>query len=82
MVAFRYFPATEIENNGITEHEDGNCITFVFQDQTGGLEVRKNGKWIPLTPEEGTLVVNLGDAIQVLFLYHKFMLWYLNNVIF
>lgn len=66
MVALRYFPATEIENNGITEHEDGNCITFVFQDQTGGLEVWKNGKWIPLTPEEGTLVVNLGDAIQVL----------------
>ena len=36
MAALRYFPATENENNGIMEHEDGNCITFVFQDDVGG----------------------------------------------
>lgn len=65
MVALRYFPATELENNGITEHEDGNCITFVFQDEVGGLEVRKNGEWIPVVPQEGHIVVNLGDVIQV-----------------
>ncbi|KAK4837633.1 hypothetical protein QYF36_007130 [Acer negundo] len=31
-----------------------------------GLQVRKNGEWIPVTPAQGTLVVNLGDVIQVL----------------
>ncbi|TXG50470.1 hypothetical protein EZV62_022994 [Acer yangbiense] len=66
MAALRYFPATETENNGITEHEDGNCVTFVFQDQVGGLQVRKNSEWIPVTPAQDTLVVNLGDVIQVL----------------
>ncbi|KAA8540958.1 hypothetical protein F0562_024904 [Nyssa sinensis] len=66
MVALRYFPATETENNGISEHEDGNCITFVVQDEVGGLEVCKNGEWIPVIPTEGSLVVNLGDVIQVL----------------
>ncbi|KAI9162501.1 hypothetical protein LWI28_027953 [Acer negundo] len=30
------------------------------------LQVRKNGEWIPVTPAQGTLVVNLGDVIQVL----------------
>ncbi|KAL5725440.1 hypothetical protein ACHQM5_008583 [Ranunculus cassubicifolius] len=65
MVALRYFPATELENNGITEHQDGNCITFVFQDE-GGLEVLKDGDWIPVAPVEGGLIVNLGDVIQVL----------------
>ncbi|XP_030513620.2 flavonol synthase/flavanone 3-hydroxylase-like [Rhodamnia argentea] len=66
MAAFHYFPATESENNGITEHEDGNCITFVFQDEVGGLEVRKDGEWIPVVPEEGSIVVNVADFIQVM----------------
>lgn len=65
MTTLHYFPATEIENNGITEHEDGNCITFVFQDDAGGLEVNKNGEWIPVIPSPGTIVVNVGDVIQV-----------------
>ncbi|XP_009626189.1 flavonol synthase/flavanone 3-hydroxylase-like [Nicotiana tabacum] len=66
MVALRYYPATNAENNGISEHEDGNCITFVIQDEVGGLEVRKNGEWIPVIPAEGRIVVNISDVIQVL----------------
>lgn len=66
MSAFRYFPATETENTGVAEHKDVNCITFVFQDEVGGLEIRKDGNWIPVTPLEGTLIVNVGDVIQVM----------------
>ncbi|KAE8654125.1 hypothetical protein F3Y22_tig00117056pilonHSYRG00936 [Hibiscus syriacus] len=66
MVALRYFPATESENNGLTQHEDGNCLSFVFQDDAGGLQVRMDGEWIPVIPTKGTIVVNLGDVIQVL----------------
>lgn len=66
MSAFRYFPATERENTRVAEHKDVNCITFVFQDEVGGLEVLKDGNWIPVTPVEGTLVVNVGDVIQVM----------------
>ncbi|PPD90330.1 hypothetical protein GOBAR_DD12732 [Gossypium barbadense] len=65
MVALRYFPATESENNGLTEHEDSNCISLVFQDEAGGLEVSKDGEWIPVIPAKGTLVVNISDVIQV-----------------
>lgn len=66
MVALRYFPATEAENNGIVEHEDGNVVTFVIQDEVGGLEVKKDGEWIPVVPTHGNIVVNLGDVIQVI----------------
>ncbi|KAK8623154.1 hypothetical protein V6N13_118045 [Hibiscus sabdariffa] len=66
MAALRYFPATESENNGFIQHEDGNCLSFVFQDDTCGLQILKDGKWIPVIPTKGTLVVNLGDVIQVL----------------
>ncbi|KAK7304616.1 hypothetical protein VNO77_42500 [Canavalia gladiata] len=66
MVALRYFPASKNENNGLSEHEDGNCISFIIQDGVGGLQVLKNGEWIPVVPAQGTIVVNVGDVIQVL----------------
>lgn len=28
MVALSYYPATEAEDNGLTEHSDPNCISF------------------------------------------------------
>ncbi|CAN0901645.1 Flavonol synthase/flavanone 3-hydroxylase (Fragment) [Linum grandiflorum] len=66
MSPLRYFPATDSEDNGITPHEDGNSVTFVFQDDAGGLEVLRGKDWIPATPSPGTIVVNIGDVIQVL----------------
>ncbi|XP_022137076.1 1-aminocyclopropane-1-carboxylate oxidase-like [Momordica charantia] len=66
MSAFRYPPATELENVGLREHKDVNCITFVFQDEVGGLELKRDGRWVPITPDPTTLVVNVGDVIQVL----------------
>ncbi|KAF8660193.1 hypothetical protein HU200_057758 [Digitaria exilis] len=66
MLALRYFPATEEESNGLSAHEDGNCITFVIQDDVGGLEVLKDGVWIPVEPIDGSIIVNIGDVTQVL----------------
>lgn len=60
----RYFPATETENVGISSHEDSNLISLILQDQVGGLEVLKDGLWIPVVPSPTELVVNLGDIIQ------------------
>jgi len=65
MVALRYLPASDGENNGIGEHQDANSVTLVIQDGVGGLQVRKNGEWIPVVPAEGTIVVNVGDVLQV-----------------
>ncbi|XP_054805983.1 1-aminocyclopropane-1-carboxylate oxidase-like isoform X2 [Prosopis cineraria] len=65
MVALRYFPASESEDNGITEHEDGNCFSFVIPDQVGGLQVRHDGAWIPVVPTPGTIVFNIADVIQI-----------------
>jgi isopenicillin N synthase-like dioxygenase len=65
MAALRYFPAAEEEVNGISAHEDGNCITFVIQDDVGGLEVLNDGDWVPVEPVDGSIIVNIGDVIQV-----------------
>ncbi|XP_022883630.1 1-aminocyclopropane-1-carboxylate oxidase homolog 1-like [Olea europaea var. sylvestris] len=62
----RYFPATGNDNIGLSQHTDGNCITFIFQDEVGALEVLKDGEWTPIVLVEGTILVNVGDVIQVL----------------
>ncbi|KAG8379126.1 hypothetical protein BUALT_Bualt07G0055700 [Buddleja alternifolia] len=66
IIALHYFPATETDNVGKACHSDGNSITFVFSDGVEGLQVYKDGEWISICPPEGTLVVNIGDIIQVL----------------
>ncbi|CDP12333.1 unnamed protein product [Coffea canephora] len=66
MAAIHYFAAVGAEDIGQSEHEDGSCISFVVQDDVSGLEVQYNGEWIPVIPEEGKIVVNVADVIQVL----------------
>jgi isopenicillin N synthase-like dioxygenase len=47
------------------EHTDYGSITLLLQDPVDGLEVRtRQGEWIPAPPIPGTLVVNVGDAMQ------------------
>ncbi|CAK9328847.1 unnamed protein product [Citrullus colocynthis] len=61
------------EPEGLGMHTDMSCVTIVYQDQTGGLQVKSNeGKWVDIDPceesesksESETLVVNIGDLLQ------------------
>ncbi|KAK6121710.1 hypothetical protein DH2020_044578 [Rehmannia glutinosa] len=53
------------ETEGLGMHTDMSCITIVYQDDIGGLQVRsKEGKWMDINPHENTLVVNIGDLMQ------------------
>ena len=71
MSTFRYPNASEIENVGLREHKDVNFITLLFQDEVGGLEVKtEDHQWIPIIPNQNTLVINVGDVIQVSFTFH------------
>jgi isopenicillin N synthase-like dioxygenase len=49
---------------GVAPHTDYGCITLLWQDDTGGLEVRtRAGDWIDAVPVPGTFVVNVGDLL-------------------
>jgi len=46
-------------------HGDINLITLLMGASAGGLQVLgKDGKWIEAKPEEGTLVINVGDMLE------------------
>ncbi|KAJ7951143.1 2-oxoglutarate-dependent dioxygenase [Quillaja saponaria] len=62
-----YLPPESLEDEveGLGMHTDMSCITILYQDDIGGLQVRsKEGKWIDINPSEGTMVVNIGDMLQ------------------
>ncbi|CAK7348888.1 unnamed protein product [Dovyalis caffra] len=53
------------EVEGLGMHTDMSCVTIVYQDEVGGLQVKsKEGKWMDISPCEETLVVNIGDMLQ------------------
>ncbi|GFY92569.1 2-oxoglutarate (2OG) and Fe(II)-dependent oxygenase superfamily protein [Actinidia rufa] len=55
----------EEEVEGLGMHTDMSCVTIVYQDEIGGLQVRSNqGRWMDIISCEGTLVVNIGDMLQ------------------
>ncbi|KAF7822864.1 gibberellin 2-beta-dioxygenase 8-like [Senna tora] len=49
---------------GIIPHTDSSFLTFVYQDQVGGLQLLKDSHWLPLKPNPQALVVNIGDLFQ------------------
>lgn len=51
---------------GFNPHSDCDALTILFQlNETQGLEIRKDGKWLPVTPLQDAFIVNVGDIIEV-----------------
>jgi len=50
---------------GVAPHTDYGCLTLLWQDQVGGLEVQTgDGEWVTAHPIEDTIVVNVGDLLM------------------
>jgi isopenicillin N synthase-like dioxygenase len=56
----------ELGDMALHHHTDPGILTLLLQDMTGGLQAKsKEFGWIDIIPEENSIVVNLGDAMQV-----------------
>ena len=51
---------------GVGAHTDSGYLSLLLQDDVGGLQVQNgHGEWIDAMPIDGTLVVNLGEMLQL-----------------
>ena len=50
---------------GATKHSDPSSLTILLQDNIGGLQVLHQDHWLDVPLVHGTLVVNIGDYMQV-----------------
>lgn len=57
---------TPLGDMALHHHTDPGAITLLLQDVIGGLQaLSRTDGWIDVPPAEGTIVVNIGDILQV-----------------
>ncbi|MGD9681814.1 MAG: isopenicillin N synthase family dioxygenase [Candidatus Obscuribacterales bacterium] len=54
------------EHIGVTSHYDWCWLTFLIQDDIGGLEaLSRSGVWTPVVPLDDAIIVNTGELIEI-----------------
>ncbi|GMH06711.1 hypothetical protein Nepgr_008551 [Nepenthes gracilis] len=51
---------------GLQDHSDMGAITLLIQDDTGGLQVYKDGEWVTVQPLSDAIVVILADQTEII----------------
>lgn len=65
-----YYPPSTVSDEaeqrfGVAPHTDFGVLTFLLQDNSGGLQIQtRSGEWIEAPPIPGTLVCNIGNLLQ------------------
>jgi len=62
-----HYPPVSADAPGVRAgaHEDINLITLLLGAEEAGLELLdRDGRWLPIRPPEGAMVVNVGDMLQ------------------
>ena len=54
-----------VDRQGVGSHRDTGFLSFVHQDEVGGLQVERGGALIDVPAVPGALVVNIGEMFQL-----------------
>jgi isopenicillin N synthase-like dioxygenase len=52
-------------DQGVGAHKDSELLSLLVQDDQGGLQVETAQGWIDVAPRAGTLVVNIGEILEL-----------------
>ncbi|KAF8391146.1 hypothetical protein HHK36_023447 [Tetracentron sinense] len=51
---------------GLTPHSDSVGLTILLQvNEMEGLQIRKDGRWVPVKPLPNSFIVNIGDILEI-----------------
>jgi isopenicillin N synthase-like dioxygenase len=50
---------------GVHHHSDAGALTILWQSDTAGLQVYRDGYWFGIPPIHDAFVINIGDMVQV-----------------
>ncbi|KAL3345033.1 hypothetical protein AABB24_024139 [Solanum stoloniferum] len=67
-IRMNYYPPCPAPEKtiGLSPHSDADALTVLFQlNETEGLQVRKDGVWVPVKPLPNALIVNIGDIMEI-----------------
>nr|AVP71907.1 GA2ox4 [Paris polyphylla var. yunnanensis] len=53
-------------NFGLEAHSDSSLLSILNQDEVGGLQILREGRWINVAPISDMLIVNIGDMMQAI----------------
>jgi isopenicillin N synthase-like dioxygenase len=53
------------ERQGVGAHHDSGLITFIMQDEVGGLQVLRGDEFVDAPPKPGAYILNLGEMLQL-----------------
>ncbi|KAL0903928.1 hypothetical protein M5K25_025991 [Dendrobium thyrsiflorum] len=63
-------PSSQQRNISVTgfgEHTDPQVISILRSNNTSGLQISlRDGRWVPVPPDQNSFFVNVGDSLQVL----------------
>jgi isopenicillin N synthase-like dioxygenase len=60
------YPGRDVaDGQGVGAHKDGGFLTLLLQDEHRGLQVETAEGWVDVTPIRGTLVVNIGELLEL-----------------
>ena len=65
MLRLLHYPATKNNQLGVGAHVDSGFISFLLQDDIGGLQIfNQNKQWINVPPLANHFVVNIGEMLK------------------
>ncbi|KEH38517.1 protein SRG1 [Medicago truncatula] len=69
MMRMNYYPPCPQPEKviGLTNHSDPQGVTLLLQlNEVEGLQIRKDGMWVPVKPLPNAFIVNIGDVLEIL----------------